>query len=165
MKIKARIIIPGLIVTALLIVFVFPSPDKNANSSLMSEWGKILKGYAENTSDDPEAMARQEIQQATDFYILSGMNREDAEKEAARYVSQRNALYEEAIGKGYSVTDEEVREYLEQLKKTIDSADNREDVYTIMKAFDSEQDYWDFQFKVYQKDLPIQKYRKSLDAQ
>lgn len=34
-----------------------------------------------------------------------------------------------------------------------------------MKSFGSEQEYWDYEFTVYQKNLPIQKYVDSLKAQ
>lgn len=63
-----------------------------------------------------------------------------------------------AIDNGYSVTDEEVWDYIEELKEIINSADNKEDALAIMKQFDSEEDYWNYEFSVYQKNLPIQNY-------
>ena len=74
-------------------------------------------------------------------------------------------MYQEAIKNGYTVTDEEVWTYLDELKKIIDSAENKEDAYAIMSAFDSEDEYWAYEFKVYQKNLPIQNYVKALETQ
>ena len=104
-----------------------------------------------------------DIKQGTELFVLSGMDREQAREEAIKYVMKREALYEEAINNGYTVTDEEVRAYLEELKEAINSADNKEDALQVIKAFDSEKKYWDFEFEVYKKDLPIQKYVESLE--
>lgn len=143
-------------------------------NSLMSKWGQILKQYSETISDKATeiymkgksaTVTEADIQQGTELFILSGMDREKAKKEAINYAMKREALYEEAIKSGYTVTDDEVRTYLKELKKTIDSADNKEDAYATIDAFGSEKEYWDFEFTVYKKDLPIKKYRDSLEQQ
>lgn len=141
----------------------------------MSEWGKTLRGYAidEKVEEEQEiyakgnsaAITEEEIQQATDFYILSGMNKDAAREKAIAYVKEREALYEEAIRNGYSVTEDEIWNYLEELKEDINNADNKEDVYEVMNSFGSEQEYWNYEFGIYQKNLPIQKYVDSLQAQ
>ena len=61
-------------------------------------------------------------------------------------------------GKRYTVTDQEVYDYLEKLKVFIEQSDNKEDAMAIIEQFDSEEDYWNYEFEVYKKDLPIQKY-------
>lgn len=76
---------------------------------------------------------------------------------------QREALYQAAIENGYSVTDEEVWNYLEELKDTIHNAGNKEDIIAIIRQFETENDYWNFEFSVYQKNLPIQKYVHDLE--
>ena len=55
-------------------------------------------------------ITRQEVQLYKKFYDLnrSGENSESAEE----YARERNALYVEAIKNGYSVTEEEIEEYL-----------------------------------------------------
>ena len=47
---------------------------------------------------------------------------------------------------------------MEELKKYITTSDNKDDAYAVMNSFKSDQEYWDYEFNVYQKDLPIQKY-------
>lgn len=95
-------------------------------NSLMSKWGQILKQYSETISDKATeiymkgksaTVTEADIQQGTELFILSGMDREKAKKEAINYAMKREALYEEAIKSGYTVTDDEVRTYLKELKK------------------------------------------------
>lgn len=161
-------------ISALLLIFVIPVLAKSELGSFMSEWGETLNKYAANKDvKEPEIYAKgnsatiteKEVQQATDFYILSGMSSEEAKETAINYVKEREALYQEAIRNGYSVTDDEVLAYLEDLKETINTADNKEDAYAVMNSFGSEHEYWDYEFTVYQKNLPIQKYVDSLQAQ
>ena len=47
---------------------------------------------------------------------------------------------------------------LEELKQFINQSENKEDAMAIIEQFDSEEDYWNYEFEVYKKDLPIQKY-------
>lgn len=173
MKKKAKIIIGILSISSLLLAFGMHVTAQSKEGSIMSAWGKILKVYSENEEvEKPEIymlgnsaqITEADIKQGTELFVLSGMDREQAREEAIKYAMKREALYEEAINNGYTVTDEEVRAYLEELKEAINSADNKEDALQVIKAFDSEKKYWDFEFEVYKKDLPIQKYVESLEA-
>ena len=173
MKNKAKIIIGILSISSLLLAFGMHVTAQSKEGSIMSAWGKILKVYSENEEvEKPEIymlgnsaqITEADIKQGTELFVLSGMDREQAREEAIKYAMKREALYEEAINNGYTVTDEEVRAYLEELKEAINSADNKEDALQVIKAFDSEKKYWDFEFEVYKKDLPIQKYVESLEA-
>lgn len=77
--------------------------------SFMSEWGKTLKEYSANkTVNETEIYAKgnsavvteTEIQQATDFYVLSGMDKDTAREKAINYVMEREPLYAEALRNG-----------------------------------------------------------------
>ena len=173
MKNKAKIIIGILSISSLLLAFGMHVTAQSKEGSIMSDWGKILKVYSENEEvEKPEIymlgnsaqITEADIKQGTELFVLSGMDREQAKEEAIKYAMKREALYEEAINNGYTVTDEEVRAYLEELKEVINSADNKEEALQVIKAFDSEKEYWDFEFEVYKKDLPIQKYVESLEV-
>lgn len=142
-------------------------------SELFKNWGQKLKEYSDKENTETEQLqpqnmimlSEEDIQLATSFYELQGYDEASARTEAETYLLEREALYQEAIKNGYTVTDEEVWTYLDELKKIIGSAENKEDAYAIMSAFDSEDEYWAYEFKVYQKNLPIQNYVKSLEAQ
>lgn len=173
MKNKAKIIIGILSISSLLLAFGMHVTAQSKEGSIMSDWGKILKVYSENKEVEKSEIymlgnsaqiTEADIKQGTELFVLSGMDREQAREEAIKYAMKREALYEEAINNGYTVTDEEVRAYLEELKEVINSADNKEDALQVIKAFNSEKEYWDFEFEVYKKDLPIQKYVESLEV-
>ena len=83
----------------------------------------------------------------------------DADKEIKQY----NALYAAAVKNGYSVTDEQVQAYIEDMKLQLESVDNSEDIQDVIDQFDSEDDYWAYEFTVYQKQLPIQNYVSALN--
>lgn len=135
-------------------------------TSKFSDWGNLLKQYVNDENGNEMIYARgkngvitnKEVEQAIMFYTTFGMNQEDARKQAVLYVEEREALYQQAIEAGYTVTDQEVYDYLEKLKVFIEQSDNKEDAMAIIEQFDSEEDYWNYEFEVYKKDLPIQKY-------
>ena len=174
MKKKTKTVIGILGMLAVLSVFVIPALAQGKFDSFMVNWGKTLKEHSENRdvkeSDiymkgKSASVTEADIKQGTDFYVLSGMDEEAAREEAIKYMMKREALYAEAVRNGYSVTDDEVRAYLEELKQTIASADNKEDVEAVIEGFGSEDEYWEYEFNIYKTDLPIQKYTKSLKVE
>ena len=68
------------------------------------------------------------------------MSAEEARKQAILYVEEREALYQQAIEAGYTVTDKEVYDYLEELKQFINQSENKEDAMAIIEQFDSEEE-------------------------
>ena len=163
----------SVIVVMLSVGIAIPVFAGSQYSELFKNWGQKLKEYSDKENTETEQLqpqnmimlSEEDIQLATSFYELQGYDESSARTEAETYLLEREALYQEAIKNGYTVTDEEVWTYLDELKKIIDSAENKEDVYAIMRAFDSEDEYWAYEFKVYQKNLPIQNYVKSLETQ
>lgn len=129
-----------------------PVTEDKSQTEMLSEWGSIL---SQNIDLDNEEAA------AIEFYRMQGMSEEEAKEQAITYLNEREQLYEEAVKAGYDVTDSEVEAYLEELKQTLYRADNSEDVMAVMEQFDSEEDYWKYEFEVYKKDLPIIKYREA----
>jgi hypothetical protein len=172
---KIKVIISSVTLLVLVFILAIPVLAQSKTDSFMSAWGNILKGYAKNDKIQEQGIyakgvsatiTEEEVQQATDFYLLSGdISKQEAREKAISYSEEREALYEVAILNGYSVTDDEIWSYLKELKEIINTADNKDDLYAIMNSFDSEQEYWDYQFEVYQKNLPIQKYVEDLKAQ
>lgn len=130
----------------------------------MQKWGTILKNssFTENIStynaDAYEFCSAQELERATEYYKLAGKEENEAKELAKNYLMQREALYRAAIREGYAVTDEEIWEYLEEMKDLLKRADNSDENQAVIDQFDSEEDFWNFEFTVYQKNLPIQNY-------
>ncbi len=145
------------------------NPD--AEHSQMYEWGAVQKSYSEERKDGSETavirgrsaeITETELEKAMDFYKLSGMSEEESEKAAVLHLEKREALYQEAIANGFTVTDREVENYLRELKAVLYESDNKDEVFAVIEGFGSEEEYWDYEFTVYQKDLPIQKYTEDL---
>lgn len=169
MKIKTKIIIS--IASAVIVLGGgLAIASANSEESFFTKWGKVLKENTIQTySDDLYAegnnscITKKDYEQTLQFELLSGLNQEEAEKEAYKYVTEREALYYQAVKAGYSVTEEEARAYIEELKKMTDEADNKEDISQLIAQFDSEEDYWEYEVTVYMKNLPIQNYVKDLE--
>ena len=96
-------------------------------------------------------------------YKLKSEDDGQAAKDADNEIKQYNALYAAAVKNGYSVTDEQVQAYIEDMKLQLESVDNSEDIQDVIDQFDSEDDYWAYEFTVYQKQLPIQNYVSALN--
>ena len=74
------------------------------------------------------------------------------------------AMYNKAIQSGFQVTDNEVKSYIEELKNEVEKATNRDEVLAVINQFESEDAYWEYEFEVYKKSLPIQNYVRSLET-
>lgn len=171
MNIKKKIF-PIILLLAVLLISASISyaAVSDNNIDLMEKLGQIFKNDAENNSTEGiyargnsgGIITTSDYEKATQFYIIAGNDENTAREKAEEYMLQRDALYQKAIVSGYAVTDAEVTEYLNELKDTFDTASNKEDIYAIINQFDSEEDYWDYQFKIYQINLPIEKYIQAL---
>ena len=110
-------------------------------------------------------ITKKDLEMSIDNLVLSGLKEENAIKEAVKLTMDREAVYEEAVAEGFNVTDDEIKDYVEELRGTMDKAENKVQVDAIIKGFGSEEKYWDFEFGIYKKDLPIIKYQKALETQ
>lgn len=161
------------VLSAIMILFVgtfsLSSFAGSSETALMREWGILLN----NTShaDNPEIYAKgknavvleKDVQRATDFYIMNGLNETEARTKAEAYMMEYEAMYNKAIQAGFQVTDNEVKSYIEELKKEVEEATNRDEVMAVIDQFESEDAYWEYEFEVYRKSLPIQNYVKNLE--
>lgn len=146
--------------------------DCNHDISDVDEWGNSIQGYVDTIIGHDEAIEESlsmpegkeiilpqiEIDMAEDFYISSGCEEKEAERLAVQYVKEINVLYQEAVANGFTVSNQEIQEHLEQLKSQYQTAENKEEIRAFIDKFENEQAYWDFQFEMYKKDLPVQKY-------
>ena len=171
---KIKICVIVLSAAALAGTVSFYSKADNSMASLMSAVGNVFNQHASDDSDsDKEIFARgkngivtnSEVKQAKDFYVLSGMSETDAQTKAENYMMQREALYQKAVKEGYRASEKEIKAYIEELKSVINSSKNKEDAQAVINQFDSEEKYWEYEYSVYEKDLPIQNYVKDLETQ
>ena len=110
-------------------------------------------------------VTEEQIDAAKDFYKNKGLGSRESEEKAVAYVEEENALYAEAIKKGYDVTEKEIDEYINKLKRLSKTAENKEDIEKVISGFGSEKEYWEYEKKIYKKLLPIQNYTSDLEKE
>ena len=175
---KKRKLAAGIAAAALVAVLsVSAVYAGNQGKSVSALWGEILKQSADeekintqSADDEPlyavgkdVSITMKEYEQVKSFYKLKSEDDGQAAKDADKEIKQYNALYAAAVKNGYSVTDEQVQAYIEDMKLQLESVDNSEDIQDVIDQFDSEDDYWAYEFTVYQKQLPIQNYVSALN--
>ena len=173
MKKGVQALIASLFMGILFLMVGIPTLAEPSYATKFSDWGNLLNQYANVENEEETIYARgkngvitnKEVEQAIAFYDTFGMSTEEARKQAILYVEEREALYQQAIEAGYTVTDKEVYDYLDELKQFIDQSENKEDAMAIIQQFDSEEDYWNYEFEVYKKNLPIQKYMAAKETE
>jgi hypothetical protein len=108
-------------------------------------------------------ISNDEVAEYETFYENAG--EDDALAKAQEYARERNALYAAAIENGFTVTDEDINNYLEDRKKEIKSIISDDEYQELCAKYGTEDDYWAFEFEVYKINLPIQNYAKSLESE
>ena len=143
--------------------------EKESNIDLTEKAGQLFNSYRDKADESIYARGKsggvittKDIEQATEFYILAGYEQSDAEDKAVEYMLRRDATYQRAIAAGYSVSDDEINDYLDDLKVTINDSINSEEAQALISQFGSEEGYWQHEFEVYKINLPIEKYLESL---
>lgn len=167
-----------LIVISLSAIFLMGTITAYATSvstedaQLWSKIGQLFKSYKDSSDDSIFAkgksggiVTKEDIEQATEFYVLAGYSESESREKAIDYMLSRDALYQKAISEGYTVTNDEIWAYLDELKVTISQSDNAEQAQILIDQFDSEEEYWQHEFEVYQVNLPIEKYTEALQQE
>lgn len=95
------------------------------------KWGKKLSEYYQSEKDDkPYAVGKNgvitvnEIELSKYCYKLQGLNDEEAEKAALRDCMKREATYQKACKEGYSATEQEIWDFLNQSKSLVEKSVN-----------------------------------------
>ncbi|MCH1982098.1 hypothetical protein MCG98_05910 [Ruminococcus sp. OA3] len=170
-------IISILLMVSLLAVTSITAMASQSDIAVTKNWGHALQKYVDNqtesdnviaksleeTEDNTIILPQSEIDIAKEFYTVAGYGENEALQLAIDYVKEINTLYQEAIKNGYAVTEEDIMNHLDQMKVEFRSATNKEEIYSFINEFDSEQAYWDFQFEMFKKDLPIQRYNADIE--
>lgn len=176
---KKRIISACIVAAACGLLAAPAAADGNRGVSDVEKWGDSIQKYTDTVINHDKAIAESlepaedgkiilpqtEIDMAKDFYLSAGYGEDEAESLALQYVKEINVLYQEAISNGYTASDEEIREHLDKLKEQYQTAENKEEMQAFMDKFENEQAYWDYQFEIYKKDLPIQKYNAAREKE
>lgn len=169
----------AIIMAALCLIILTAANDSGTSdtgnsgpeNSQMYAWGSIQKNYREEKKglSDPIVLqgksaeiTESELKMAADFYKLTGLSEEESLKTAVSYLKKREALYQEAEKNGFTVTEQEVKDYLQELKTQLYESENQDEVLAVIEGFGSEEEYWEYELSVYRKNLPIVKYAEDV---
>ena len=158
-------------VLLVIIAAIFKPAKASAGESNMSELGAMWAAYAQgdHLSSDGETyyaigktinIPMDEMDRAVEYYQIGG--RSNAVALADQYVKERNALYAAALANGCTATEDEIRQYLDELRDMLYRSENKEDIFAVIQGFGSEDEYWAYEYTVYQKEYPIIKYTEAL---
>ena len=128
-------VIVALVFLVLILGFVFIyATKKSPDIEKMKKVGQIFNSSEDKADESIYArgksggvISNDEIKEATEFYVLAGYDRVEAKEKAIQYMLKRDATYQKAISEGYTVTDDEIYAYLDQLKTTINEATNSDE--------------------------------------
>ncbi len=178
-KIIVIIFVSLFLVTGIL--YTQTKAQNDFGSNKLSRWGEYLgKNFNCNrkkTEDNEEIYAKgkkalisvKEMKQAIYFYEIQGNSEEQAKTLAYDYMKKSAALYAEASSKGYTITEEEVKKHVQELREFMESENldetSKNQVKSIIEGFGSEEEYWKYEEKVYQKLLVSEKYVSDLQKE
>ena len=163
-------VIAAIICGVALVGSVYWANTTNADLNNTGRFAALQSQSDENPSSDKIAVrgndikiSEAEVNESEKFYMANGESEQTAKKDALNNLKEYYALYAEAQKKGYSVTEDEVDNYLDELKKQMSEAANKDDVQAVISAYGNEDDYWKYMKKVYMKRLVVMKYTKDLE--
>jgi len=107
-------------------------------------------------------ITRADVNQAKTYYLLSDSSEEQALSTAINYTEKYETIWFKAISNGYEATDEEINARLRELKAIFVKTDSKEDIQEFINSFDSEEAFWEYEYNVYKKSIPIEKFRKDV---
>lgn len=106
-----------------------------------------------------------DLQYAKNAFMACGYSEEQATANAIKTLQEYEALYVQAVERGFQVTEQEIEEYLIELREFIRTAENTKDAERIIAAYGNEEEYWNYMKKVYKKRLPVQNYVKYMEQE
>lgn len=164
----------AIVMAALIILCSFTMIIASERGSFGRQWGEYLSSL--NSDGDSNLDSKDEsvfatgkdvvilnstIDQAKQFYILSGYPEQEAFELAIDYSEKYETMYYMAVKSGYKASEEEVDARINELKEMIILLDDQSDFQEHMDSFGTEEDYWEFERSICARDLTIEKYRKA----
>lgn len=152
------------VISLFAICFIVLGVTNSANSApqlsvdeKMQLWGELDKQYDESMEIAPLAMNDVKIK-GDDFTVtnaeymhqvetskLAGYTGQAAEKRALDILLERYAIYHHALNMGYSISEEELDEYVAACRADMVGASNIDDFYHYLEAREiTEDEYWEY---------------------
>lgn len=155
---KKFIIVIGLLMVAALATLI----GTGALKSKENRMGEVAKEAAGGNKKSAVAIkgkdfkvSEKELKTKVKYFKAAGV--EDPEKAAKDSFIEKESLYALAVSKGYSATQQEVDEVVEEIKQGVKEAKN-EEIQNYIEGFGSEEEFWEFERELESKNLVIKKY-------
>lgn len=163
------------------ILYLQTKAQNSFEGNNLSKWGNYLRenfSATKKASENEEKIYAQgknaiisvkEMEQAIYFFEMQGNSEEDAKILAYEYMKKSEALYADALLKGYSVTEEEVKKHVDELRSFMEDdildEDSKNQIESVIAGFGDEEEYWKYEEQVYQKLLVSEKYVNDLQRE
>lgn len=124
--------------------------EADANGDILYAKGKTVEIY------------QSEMEIAIHYSLYVGETQEEAERIALEHFTVQKSLYNTAVQKGYSASDEEAEEIIEILKDVLEEEGGNCNIAVEIKGYGSEEEYWDTLRRASYKNVLIDKYVNDL---
>ena len=173
-KAKGWLILGGVLAAAVLAGAAVLAANPGAISS-MEDWYRQLgategAGSTDSAADeiymqgDTITLYTSEVEQRTQRYAL--FQKENPEEEAVQSLLADLAFEKAARDAGYTVTDQEVDQYLQEMRESIRQAENYADYLTYIEGTGMTEDaYWESMAPLYKREMLKGKYLNPLYEQ
>ncbi len=104
-----------------------------------------------------------DLRESETFYLAKGEDEIKAKEDALLFQKEYSALFAKAKEKGYSATNQEIDDAVEEIKELSKTPENKDVVGPIISAYPNEEAYWKYLKHVYKKQLVVQKYVADLE--
>lgn len=155
---------------AVLVICIAVGYSSTADSKFPGKlWGAKLNEFSKNDEEIPYAIGNNatitvaQMDIAEYFYSLKGFDEDKAREAAYEDLKKQEALYQKACQLGYSVTDAEIQKQIADYKNIVKTAENRNEILQVISQFDSEEAFWEYEARVFSRDMISQKYVADLE--
>jgi type II secretory pathway pseudopilin PulG len=157
---KKRMIIIGIVIVGIVSTMTLG----NALRSKETRMGKVAKEASQESDNKGKGIAikgkdfavtKESLETKVKYFKANGT--ENPEQEAKNSIIERESLYALAVSKGYSASEEEVNQVVQEIKEGVETVDDKS-VNDYINGFGSEEEFWEFEKELESKNLVIKKY-------
>lgn len=153
-RIFAVILICAVCLIGGVILAVSKAPLENSGNERYHNWGELLNPNAASEEEQPTMVIRardfsvsqEEWNQVTATFALSGYSEQEAAQQARTLLTEKYAMYHQAVEHGFQATREDALAVIAETKKGLAVAENAGEFERFLAGIQmTSQEYWDSQ--------------------
>lgn len=130
--------------------------EESINKNLNTKNSKVL------AQSDNISITEAELKNNVEILNLSyNVNQNDIASTAVEQLLERKSLYKLSIESGFHVSESEYQTYIQNLKESLNNAENRDEIIEFFKGFGGSEKYFELMEDTYKESLCIRKYLDS----